>query len=88
MDAQNKLFLSFTDEELRHIFVEHLRNIGETRYAEMLGSQLWSCGLYFDEKKRCWTILLKETPCSSEKRNLIETSEEINDAIPQDYPVD
>lgn len=88
MDAQNKLSLNFTDEEVKNIFVEHLRSIGQESYAEMLRTQCWSCGLYFDERKRCWTLPLKETPHHRHKSNPVETFEDVNDVIPQDYPVD
>ena len=88
MNAHNKLSISFTDEELRQIFVQYLNGIGESQYAEMLKAQCWSCGLYYDKRRKCWAIPLKEAAYSPMKYKSEQAGDDTNDIIPEDYPVD
>jgi hypothetical protein len=88
MNAHNKLSLSLTDEELRQVFVEYLEGVGESQYAEMLKTQCWSCDLCYDKRINRWTILLKEAVHHPRKCKPEQTYEDVNDIIPEDYPMD
>jgi len=81
VSSQNRSRLFLTDGELKNILVDYFENCGEEKNASFLKKNWQNYSLSFDSSSKLWFICNKRT-------TVCHKEEDINDAIPADYPVD
>lgn len=89
LQAQNRISVCFTDEDIKKIFVKHLQENGCEAYAKMLKDSCWTCGLYYDPSRASWILPLKEAYLEPGQCVRVGSCDEnTNEFIPREYPTD